>query len=205
MKKNVRALSLLGVLSGSCLAAQEAPRVDVFAGYSYLLANPAQNFGSFHNDGGVGDLALNLNDSLGMEFEFGGYYNGNVNRTGVQARTMTFLVGPRVSLGRSRQFDPYVHVLFGGVFTSDSKLVAANGVTSTPAGSIDFSERSFALAAGGGLDFRLSRLILFRPIQLDYLLTRLEDLGFSGQPAQARSQHNLRVSVGFVFQFGSPR
>ncbi len=180
--------------------------MDVFAGYSYLLANPAQSFGSFHNDGGVGSLALNLTDNLGMEFEFGGYYNGNVNGTAVKAQTMTFMVGPRVSLGRSRQFDPYVHVLFGGVFTSDSKVVAANAATSIPGGSnADFSEHSFAMAAGGGLDIRLGRLILFRPLQLDYVLTRLEDLGFSGQPAQARSQHNLRVSVGFLFQFGRPR
>jgi hypothetical protein len=206
MKKNVLILSLFGVLSGTCLYAQEASRVDVFAGYSYLLANPAQNLGSFHNDGGVGNVALNLNDNFGMEFEYGGYYNGNVNKTTDKAKTMTFLVGPRASLGRSREFDPYVHVLFGGVYTSDSKFVAASGVTSSTGGTnVDFSEHSFAMAAGGGLDIRLSRVILFRPIQFDYLLTRLEDLGFSGQPVQARSQHNLRVSAGFVFQFGRQR
>jgi hypothetical protein len=202
MRKELRFLSLSGLLSGACLHAQEAPGVELFAGYSYLWANPAQSTHSFPNDGGVGGLALNINDNFGVEFEFGGYYNGNVNKRAIEAKTITFLVGPRVSLGRSHQFDPYFHILFGGINTSDSKLVAANGATST---NVEFSERGFAMAAGGGLDIRLNKLIVFRPVQLDYLLTRLEDLGFSGQPAQARNQHNLRICAGFVFQFGRPR
>ena len=34
------------------------------------------------------------------------------------------------------------------------------------------------------------------------LVTRLEDLGFSGQPTHNRNQHTFRVSAGLVFQFG---
>jgi outer membrane protein OmpA-like peptidoglycan-associated protein len=40
---------------------------------------------------------------------------------------------------------------------------------------------------------------------LDYLMTRLEDFGQSGQPSQNRNQHNLRYAAGLMFTFGGER
>jgi hypothetical protein len=203
MTKNFSGLAL-GLLCGICLRGQDAPNADLFVGYSYLRANPARTAPSFPNDGGVGNLALNLNNYFGVEFEFGGYYDGNVNKSGTEVTSMTYLLGPRLSFGRSNAIDPFFHVLFGGIYTSGSKFVAANGANSTSQSvSVGVSEHNFAMAAGGGVDARLTKVLLFRPIQLDYVLTRLQDLGFSG--LQNRNQHNLRISVGFVFQFGGAR
>jgi hypothetical protein len=204
MKKKFGFLTL-GLLFGSCLHGQDAPKADVFIGYSYLRANPARS-GSFPNDGGVGALGLNLNNYFGVEFEFGGYYNGNVNKRGVESKSMTYLIGPRVSFGRSKGIDPYFHLLVGGIYVSGTKFVAPSGTNPTSSGTtIGVSEHNFAMATGGGVDIQLTKYLLLRPIQLDYLLTRLEDLGFSGQPTENRNQHNLRASAGLVFQFGGSR
>lgn len=146
---------------------------------------------------------MNVNDNFGMEFEFGGYYNGDVNKRSVRANSMTVLLGPLLSLGRSRDIDPYAHVLFGAIDVSGNTVEVVNGANSGVAGaSIGISEHNPAMAAGGGLDVHLTKFLLCRPIQLDYLLTRLEDLGFSGQSTQNRNQHNVRGSAGLVFQFG---
>jgi hypothetical protein len=59
------------------------------------------------------------------------------------------------------------------------------------------------MAIGGGLDIKLGKWFLLRPIQLDYLMTRLEDFGQSGQPSANRNQHNLRYAAGIVFNIGA--
>lgn len=199
MKRDFGSLTMLGLLFGGSLHAQEAPKVDVFLGYSFLRANPARTAPAFGNHGGEGSLAMNINNNFGMEFDFGGYYNGNVNKRGIEALSTTFLFGPRLSFGRSKEIDPYFHVLFGGIYVSGTKPGEAAGT------SIGVSQRNFAMATGGGVDIRLTKFMLFRPIQLDYFLTRLEDLGFSGLPTQNRNQHNVRASAGLVFQFGGAR
>lgn len=205
MKIHFSLLTTMGVLSGACLLAQDGSWIDLFTGYSFLRADPAQNIAAFPNDGGVASAGVNFNNNFALEFDFGGYYNGNVNQRGVELKSFTSLLGPRFSFGRSNEVDPFFHVLFGAVSTSGAKFVAANGGTASPGARIDASEHNFAMAAGGGVDIRMTKAFLLRPIQLDYVLTRLEDLGFSGQPTQNRNQHNLRVSIGLVFQFGGAR
>jgi hypothetical protein len=64
------------------------------------------------------------------------------------------------------------------------------------------STDAFAMALGGGLDIKLGKWIALRAIQLDYVMTRLEDFGLSGQPSANRNQHHLRFATGFVFNFG---
>lgn len=65
------------------------------------------------------------------------------------------------------------------------------------------------MAAGGGLDIKLSHTITFRPIQLDYYLTRVEAPDVTLPPgestARARNQNNLRCAAGIEFTFGGPQ
>jgi hypothetical protein len=149
--KNTLGFLTFSLLSGICQHAQDPPHADLFIGYSYLRANPARNANSFSNDGGVGALSVNVNDNLGMEFEFGGYYKWG--KRSVKAKSMTFLLGPRLSLGRSRDIDPFVHVLFGAI-NSGSGFETVDGANPTSArASFRVSEHNFAMAAGGAWTF----------------------------------------------------
>jgi len=68
-------VSLLGVLSLSAVSAfaqENAPRVDVFAGYSYVQANPGvTGVDSFHLHGGNANVAYNITNWLGGVADFG--------------------------------------------------------------------------------------------------------------------------------------
>jgi hypothetical protein len=209
----LRLISTGAIVSSVCSIVafgQDFPRADLFLGYSFVRANSSREIPSFTMNGGVGTLGLNINKYIGFEFEFGGYHNGNINNVRFDTTTMTYLFGPRFSLGREKKVAPYFHTLFGGMHLTTSIAqeavppVAAPLPTTTPpaSGRYAASQDNFAMALGGGLDVKLSRLITFRPVQLDYLMTRFQDFGLSGQPSQNRNQHNLRYAAGFAFTFG---
>ena len=189
-------------------AAQDTPKADLFLGYSFLRANSARNIPAFTANGGLGTLGFNINDHVGLEFEFGGYHNGNIHDVQFDTTMMTYLFGPRFALtGRSKRVSPYIHTLFGGIHltTSLPVAVAVNPLSPSTSGRIAASQDNFAMALGGGLDVRLNHHISLRPIQLDYAMTRLEDFGQSGQPSQNRNQHNLRYATGISINFGGER
>lgn len=85
-----------------------------------------------------------------------------------------YLFGPRVSVSVGK-FRPFAEALFG-----------AAHVNANSAG----SDTSFATALGGGLDYRLIRLVAWR-FQGDYVQTR-----FFGT-----TQNNVRLSTGIVVRF----
>jgi len=203
------ALSLgFGLLFGVGAIADDIPKADLFLGYSMFRANSARDIPAFTSNGGLGTFAWNFTNHVAAEFEFGGYHNGNIHDVRFDTTEMTYLFGPRISLGRSKRVIPYVHTLFGGIHLTTSLPVtltptplATTGTTTRIAGTQD----AFAMALGGGLDIRLSHHVTLRPIQLDYLLTRLPDFGQSGQPSETRNQHNLRYAAGLMFTFGGER
>jgi len=180
----------------------------LFLGYSFLRANSARNIPAFTNNGGVGTFGWNFNPHIALEAEFGGYHNGNIHNVQFDTTEMTYLFGPRFSLSRARRVIPYVHTLFGGIHltTSLPVTVVPTPVNTTPTTTrIKASQDTFAMALGGGLDIKLNHYMMLRPIQLDYLMTRLEDFGQSGTPSQNRNQHNLRFAAGLTFTFGGER
>jgi len=204
--KKILGLFTLGVLSGLSAFAQDTPKVDLFLGYSMLRANSAQDIPAFQMHGGAGTLAINFNQYLAVEFEFGGYHNGDVNNRQFDTTALTYVVGPRLSLGRSKAFDPYIHTLFGGTRLTGSVGVTPTTGTGTSATTnrLESSQNSFAMAVGGGLDMQLGKHVSARLMQLDYFLTRLEapsTTNLSG-PTSNRNQNNFRLSAGVVFNFG---
>jgi len=204
--KRILGLFTVGVLSGLSTFAQDTAKVDLFLGYSMLRANSAQDIPAFQIHGGAGTLAINFNQYLAAEFEFGGYHNGNINNYQFDTTALTYVVGPRISLGRSKMYDPYLHALFGGTrFTSSIAVAPTTGTgTSDTTNRLEASQNSFAMAIGGGLDTQLGKHVLARLIQLDYFLTRLEapsTTNLSG-PTSNRNQNNFRLSAGIVFNFG---
>ena len=198
-------LMALALLFGAGAVAQGVPKADLFLGYSFLRANSARNIPAFTNNGGLGTFAWNFTNHVAAEFEFGGYHNGNIHNIRFDTTEMTYLFGPRFSVGRSRRVDPYLHTLFGGVHLTTSLPITVAPTPQSPVATttrIAGTQDGFAMALGGGLDIRLSHHVTFRPIQFDYVLTRLADFGLTGQPSGTRNQHNLRYAAGVLFTFG---
>jgi opacity protein-like surface antigen len=173
-------------LFGLTARAQEtAPKIDVFAGYSYLQANPGVNGAdSFHLNGGSASVAYNVNHWLSGVADFGGYTHGNLFGTGTSGTLSTYLFGPRLSYRHYRKITPFGQVLFGVARANAS----AFGTTS--------SQNAFSMAVGGGVDYKLFDHLSIRPVQADYLLTRF-GVGTLG----TQTQNNVRISTGFVVRF----
>jgi len=70
--------------------AQDVPKFDLFAGYSYLV-----------------------NGWLSGVADFGGYHSGDILGTGADGTLSTYLFGPRISYRRHSHFTPFGQVLFG--------------------------------------------------------------------------------------------
>ena len=210
--KNILCLLALGTLLGlSLYAADESPQADLFLGYSFVRYNSAQTIPSFTSNGGIGTLAWNFNDYIGIEAEFGGYHNGNVNNYQFDSTTFSYLFGPRLSWGRSKTVDPYFHTLFGGQYATtsiaaDSILVVNPQAIQPSNGRYKASTNSFAMAVGGGLDIKLGKSVILRPLQVDYYLTRLEapdiTVPIGTSVPSARNQNNFRYAAGVAFNFG---
>src|SRR4029077_1081800 len=92
-------VSLLAVmaLSGVSAHAQDTPKIDIFAGYSYVRENPSTaGVGSFSLNGGSASIAYNANSWLSGVADFGGYHSGNILNTRMWGGAFLFLFGPRV-------------------------------------------------------------------------------------------------------------
>ena len=178
-------VSLLAVLSlfGATAHAQDTPKFDIFAGYSYLRLNPSTaGVSSLNLNGGSASIAYNAKSWLSGVADFGGYSNGNILNTGINGTLSTYLFGPRVSYRHFGRITPFGEVLFGVAHASSA---GTSG-----------SDNAFAMTLGGGLDYKLSDRFAIRPVKLDYLITRFSETGTSNQ-----TQNNLRVSTGIVFRF----
>lgn len=219
MKKSLCLLTV-GSMFGLSAFAQEAPKADVFLGYTFVRFNSAQTIPAFSANGGIGTFAWNFNNNLAVEAQLGGVHNGNVNNYQFDTTAFQYLFGPRFSLGRTKRIDPYVHVLFGGQNTSTSigasSILVVNPLLAQEAneltavlknGRYQTSTNNFAMSVGGGLDIKLSKSVSLRPIQLDYYLTRIEAIDVTvpiGTTApRARNQNNLQYAAGIAFNFGA--
>jgi hypothetical protein len=76
-------------------------------------------------------------------------------------------------------------VLFGGAHAGESIAGGTSG-----------SQNAFAMAFGGGVDYRINHRLSLRPLQVDYLMTRFPEGTTSNQ-----TQNNLRASTGIVIHF----
>lgn len=181
-------VSLLAFLSlcGVAAHAQESPRFDAFAGFSYVRENPGPNSGdSFSLNGGSASLTYHLRNWVSATADFGGYHNGNILGKGVDGTESTYLFGPRFSYRSFHHFLPFAETLFG----------VAHAGASIAGGTLG-SQNAFAMAIGGGVDYRINNRLAFRPLQVDYLLTR-----FAEGAANNQNQNNLRASTGIVIHF----
>ena len=181
-------VSLLALVTvfGLSAKAQELPKIDVSASYSYLRANPATSgFTGFNLNGGSASATYNYRDWLSGVADFGGYHVGSSNGVNVDNHMLTYLFGPRVTYRKYRRISPFGQMLFGAARAGSDVFATSN------------SHTAFATAFGVGVDWNVRDRFSIRPLQFDYLLTHLPEVA----NGNSQTQNNLRVSTGIVFHF----
>jgi hypothetical protein len=63
---------------------------------------------------------------------------------------------------------------------------------------VSATQTAFAMAVGGGLDWKLSKRFSFRPVSVDYVLTRFPSF-LTGNNS---NQNSIRAGAGIIFSFG---
>ena len=154
-------------------SAQDTPRVELSAGYSYFRVGTSGR-GNFH--GGSVSVVGNLTNWFGLVADVGGYH---ASAQGAGVNLITYQVGPRISFRSHSRVTPFAQVLAGGAHL-------------TASGALSGSANAFAYSAGGGVDIRVSDNIAIRALQVEYV----------GLRSQGETQGNGRASAGIVFRFG---
>jgi len=211
MKKIVSLLVMVLAVT-MVAAAQDVTRYETYLGYVYMRANSATTVPAFSTNGGTGQFVVNANHWLGFVADLGAVHNGNISSTHIDTTVSNYLFGPRVTLRKSR-ISPFIQTLWGGAHAGNSIAVQAVPVVGqpiylpgeTPAANTAItlrqvaSQTAFALTAGGGLDIKINKHASFRPVQLEYFLTRFQNY----RTANDNNQNNIRYSAGINFTFGA--
>ena len=104
-------LAVTLTFSAMAFAQEESiPKYEIGVGYSGLHTNSADSTLQRTGNGGAGYFEYNLNRTLGLVGDFGGYANTNTHD-----RLMTYMFGPRFNWRRGR-LTPYAQFLFGGAY-----------------------------------------------------------------------------------------
>jgi opacity protein-like surface antigen len=173
-----RIVLALVVLSLAGMAAAQVPTSgNVYVGYSYYNTNLTGSRGSLN--GWEGSLEGKIFPFIGIVADFSGDYGSldfptRVGTVSASAHIENVLFGPRVSVPVGK-FRPFGEAMIGIAHAN------TNGFG---------SDTSFSTALGGGLDYRLIRLVAWR-FEGDYVRTSL----FNG------TQHNARISTGIAVHF----
>ncbi|MGD0413761.1 MAG: outer membrane beta-barrel protein [Terriglobales bacterium] len=168
--------------------AQEQPaKLEAYGGYYYARFNvnasaaggaPSE---TFNGNGGGGQLEYNAKHWLGVVGDMAGYGATATTNGALVGGAFTYLAGPRVNF-RHGKVTPFAQTLLGGIW-------ATHGIGQSE------SVNSFAMTAGGGIDFKVSRHVSVRPVQAEYFMTKLPD-GLTNR------QNNLRVGAGIAVRLG---
>jgi len=173
-------------------AQDEVPQYDVFIGYQWL--HPGATVATFKNGlnpvprnleempkGIGGAFAWNFSPHWALEGDVG--TNGNVNDF-----LSTFSAGPRFML-RLEDSDIFLHALVGYNRLQVDNLDASGGV-----GGI----------IGGGIDFKLTRLISWRVVEADWMPSAHHFEGlFPSDLARVNAQ-SFRLRTGLLFNLNYP-
>jgi len=200
-------LPCAGMLLAASAPAQDVPRVEAFAGYSFSRVEAGKDLSDINLNGWNLAVTANLNSWLGVTADVSGHYGSLAFDTDLSRHA--FLIGPQLTYrngdGRLR---PFAHALFGGVR-------AHRGTTNAPLGSplpvSSAGETAFGMVLGGGVDHTLNERLAIRLIQAEYLMTRFDEA--SGivciqtittpcPTTRGGTQNNLRLSVGVSYRFG---
>lgn len=211
----IKGAIVLGVvlLSAMSVFAQDFTKVEIPMVYSFMRFNPEDSHivGGFSLNGGGGGIAVYFNHLVGIEAEFNGYASlartfsfpagtTSICPTGctvtADADLFTYNFGPIFKPYRARHFEPFVETLFGGAHsnTYGNTLTACQlSCTNTTKP----TNNAWDFVIGGGLDIPVGRYISIRPAQIDFVLTRFNNV----QTINHQNQSNFRFQAGVVWRF----
>ena len=193
MRKMFLIVALMLLAMPLAAFAQESPKVEIFGGYSYLHADDCDDNSGPNCDGGLDLHGFNIsfNQNIvkwaGLKADISGHYGEVTLIPGspkLDRDSYLFLVGPQFNLPKFERLRPYGHVLFGVMRVN----LTSFGLT----GRTTVRDSAFALAAGGGLDLKLTKKVAVRLFQADYVLTTFD----------SETQNNFRASTGVVLRLG---
>jgi len=201
-------VSVLGVslLTAMSLVAQDYPKIEVPVGFSFVNVHPNLTpITSFNIFGGGGQFDYNIGPVIGIKADFMGYTQGNGLKTrltnqgytifgDVQGNLFTYMFGPQFKK-HSGNWQPFAEGLFGAAHSNTFASIAS---TIRGAASTSSNNNAFAMAFGGGLDYKVGRNVQIRFAEVDYLYTRF---GVNGTKYTG-SQNNFRYVGGLNVTFG---
>lgn len=215
----VASMSLNAVAqTSSSNGSNDSSKVSVFGGYSYLYYSNGTDSALYGNsqqdvtanaNGLVVSAAYNFADIFAVVGEYGVYHASSLSNVvtapGVSAtlNMQTYLIGPKISSSSNSPIKPFVQILIGGASGTFKASGGGNSVTGPRA-------NSFAMALGGGLDWKINRHFSIRPAQFEYLMTRFTSSNTSADSNAGTvrlgdlgngTQNNLRYSAGVVYNF----
>src|SRR5262249_8600837 len=126
----------------------------------------------------------------------------------VKTDVLYFMGGPTVAIGHSSRFQPFARFLAGGAHTRFNVKSEQNLIAGVFTNSFDTGTTDFAMAAGGGIDWRVADRLKVRLFQIDYAPVFLSDQSFRTltqagaiEPFTLNGQRmdNVRFSFGIVF------
>ena len=167
--------SLAFALAPLVSQAQDMPKADVSAGYSFLFV--AKGF-TLSMNGGESAVAVNVNRWLGIVSDLG-VYSGSPGIPGLIGETYTS--GPRFSYRRWNRLVPFAQAVIGGAHAN------------TTNGGFLGTHRAFAFGGGAGGDLGLDRAGRFA------LRGQMDLLDFR---VNGNNTGTVRLSAGIVFRIG---
>ena len=188
--RKIAVISFIVILFAAIASAQVPTSGNIFVGYSFYSASPSTldlgDVGRANLNGWNASLEGKVLPWVGIVADFSGHYgsqsylapNGaggamTVNVTGHETDVM---FGPRLSFPAGK-FRPFGEAMFGIGHINDGQGIST-------------SDTSLVTAVGGGLDYKVIRILALRA-EADYVQTRF----FSA------TQDNFRLSTGIVFRF----
>jgi hypothetical protein len=204
-------ISIVATSLGFALVAgaTEPPKTEAYLGYSFVrLSSNGDILPSRDANGGIGQFVWNFGGGFGVEFEAGAVTNQGINQTNIDATVAHAVIGPRYKFMRhDARWQPFVEALFGGAYSTASTQISAVPVVNPLAGTalgnqvtarLVASRRSFAMLAGGGLDWKVGKHTQIRPFEFDYFRVEPETpFGRTGD------RNAWRYSAGINFTFGA--
>ena len=186
-----------------------------------------QDFNSgFDMHGGVGEFIYNVNHWASFVVNAGAVDKGNAGigtlNLGISDTTAFVYGGPRFYYRRHHKgllgLTPFGEILFGGAFRHLSTQVTAVTVAGTPTvpiatplgilfpgpltvvdAELKRTDNAFSMKVGGGLDWTFGKHFGFRPIQVDYVLTRFPGI----LTGVTENRNSVAASAGFLFTWGA--
>lgn len=224
MKKYFRVSLIVLLFAVVAVAQNEVPRYEAYLGFQYVRANQfnqnlglGQTIGGFDMYGGDGQFVYNFNKMISGVIDGGAVNKPNIGVINAQNTTAFVYGGPRFYFRRGHSVSPFAEVLFGGAFRHVSTEVTALTSIDTPNipvvnplnlfpgplavvnATLSTTENAFSMKVGGGLDYRLNKHFSFRPLEVDYVLTRFPSLSTGSQD----NQSSIAASAGVLFTFGA--